>query len=113
MQLAVLLANRSGPLTDIEWSQLWGMAQDLAERFDGSIEAPEQDEVIQRAKELDQQCAALDAQVGLIVWLPGTPPLADMSREWHEGGCLPDRMGVVWGRRVSVGLGQGGCRTVN
>src|SRR5690606_3573899 len=27
LQLAVLLANRSGPLTDIEWSQLWAVAQ--------------------------------------------------------------------------------------
>src|SRR3546814_554437 len=96
MQLAVLLANRSGPLTDIEWSQLWGMAQDLAERFDGSIEAPEQDEVIQRAKELDQQCAALDAQVGLILWLPGTAPLADMSRVLQEVGFLPYGRQLAW-----------------
>src|SRR3546814_172996 len=38
MQLAVLLANRSGPLTDIEWSHLWTTAQSLAERFDGVVE---------------------------------------------------------------------------
>ncbi|KAG1220744.1 hypothetical protein G6F68_021114 [Rhizopus microsporus] len=38
MQLAVLLANRSGPLTAIEWSQAWARAQDMAERFDATIE---------------------------------------------------------------------------
>src|SRR3546814_17974634 len=96
MQLAVVFAKRSGPLTDIEWAQLWGMAQDLAERFDGSIEAPEQDEVIQRAKELDQQCAALDAQVGLILWLPGTAPLADLSRVLPDVGFLPYGRQLSW-----------------
>src|SRR3546814_11664610 len=72
------------------------MAQDLAERYDGSIEAPEQDEVIQRAKELDQQCAALGAQVCLILWLPGTAPLADMSRVLQEVGFLPYGRQLAW-----------------
>jgi hypothetical protein len=96
MQLAVLLANRSGPLTDIEWSQLWGMAQDLAERFDGAIEAPEQDEVIQRARELDEQCASLDAQVALVLQLPGTVPVADMTRALQEVGFLPHGRQLAW-----------------
>lgn len=96
MQLAVLLANRSGPLTDIEWSQLWGMAQDLAERFDGAIEAPEQDEVMQRARELDGQCASLDAQVALILQLPGTVPIADITRVLQEVGFLPYGRQLAW-----------------
>ncbi|HWK70703.1 MAG TPA: cell division protein ZipA C-terminal FtsZ-binding domain-containing protein [Burkholderiaceae bacterium] len=96
MQLAVLLANRSGPLTEIEWSQLWGMAQDLAERFDGAIEAPEQDEVMQRARELDGHCAGLDAQVALVLRLPGTAPVADMTRVLQEAGFLAYGRQLAW-----------------
>lgn len=69
LQLAIVLANRSGPLTDIEWSHLWTLAQNLAERFDGVIEAPEQDAVLARAQELDAHCAEMDAQVGMILQL--------------------------------------------
>src|SRR5690606_21058166 len=63
VQLAVLLANRSGPLTDIEWSQLWTLAQSLADRFDGAVEGPEIEAVLERATALDAGCADLDAQV--------------------------------------------------
>src|SRR5690606_24447180 len=71
MQLAVLLANRSGPLSEIEWSELWTLAQGLTERFDGSMEGPELNEVVERAKQLDAVCAELDAMVGLALQLPG------------------------------------------
>lgn len=80
LQLAVVLANRSGPLTAIEWSNLWTLAQNLAERFEGLIEAPDQAEVLQRASALDARCAALDAQVGLQLQLAA--PRADS--EIHE-----------------------------
>src|SRR5690606_12738714 len=89
MQLSVLLANRSGPLTDIEWSQLWTAAQGLAERFDGAIEAPEQTQVVARAGELDQVCAALDAQVGLVLRLQDVLTVAEVSSVPKEVGFLP------------------------
>ncbi|KAG1252908.1 hypothetical protein G6F66_015165 [Rhizopus arrhizus] len=62
MQLAVLLANRSGPLTAIEWSQAWARAQDMAERFDATIEGPDQQAVLEQGARLDDTCAALDTQ---------------------------------------------------
>ena len=96
MQLAVSLANRSGPLTDIEWSQLWTVAQGLAERFDGAIEAPEQDDVMQRARQLDELCASLDAQVGLALRLPGTMPVGDMTRALKDVGFLPYGRQLAW-----------------
>lgn len=70
VQLAVLLANRSGPLTAIEWSQAWARAQDLADHFEGSIEGPDQQVVLEQAARLDDTCAALDTQVGLTLVLP-------------------------------------------
>lgn len=69
IQLAVLLANRNGPLTEIDWSHLWSFAQNLADYFDATLEAPDQSEVVSKAKQLDALCASMDAQVGLILQL--------------------------------------------
>lgn len=96
MQLAVLLANRSGALTDIEWSHLWTIAQSLAERFDGSVEGPEQNIVIEQARQLDQLCAGLDAQVGLAVRLEGTRPVAEITRIGKEVGFLSHGKQLAW-----------------
>ncbi len=96
MQLSVLLANRSGPLTAIEWSHLWSMAQGLAERFDGAIEAPEQEQVMRRAAQLDALCASLDAQVGLTLRLQGTQPVGDISRVLKDVGFLPYGSQLAW-----------------
>lgn len=96
MQLAVLLANRSGPLTDIEWSHLWTIAQSLAERFEGSIEAPEQSSVLEKARQLDELCASLDAQVGLALRLSGTQPVADMVQVAHDAGFLSEHGRLAW-----------------
>jgi hypothetical protein len=96
MQLAVLLANRGGPLTDIEWSQLWGIAQGLAERFEGSVEGPEQEPVIKRARQLDELCAGLDAQVALALRLGGTRPVHEVARVAKEAGFLAYGRQLAW-----------------
>lgn len=95
-QLAVSLANRAGPLTDIEWSKLWSAAQDLAERFDGSMEGPEQQVVMQQARELDLLCAGLDAQVGLTLRLNDTMPVDQVSRSLQDAGFLPYGKQLGW-----------------
>ncbi len=69
LQLAVALANRSGPLTAIEWSQIWGKAQTLADKLEAAVDGPEQVDVLGRADELDSTCATLDAQVTLTLVL--------------------------------------------
>src|SRR5690606_20148938 len=79
LQLTVLLANRSGALTDIEWSSLWTIAQHLDESVVGSVEGPEQDSVLDRARQLDALCAGLDAQVGLALPLGEPRPVADVA----------------------------------
>ncbi|HWK61185.1 MAG TPA: cell division protein ZipA C-terminal FtsZ-binding domain-containing protein [Eoetvoesiella sp.] len=96
LQLAVLLANRSGALTDIEWSHLWAIAQSLAERFDGSVEGPEQAQVLARARELDALCADLDATVGLTLKLRGTQPVADVAQVLKNTGFLPYGRQMAW-----------------
>ena len=74
MQLAVLLANRSGPLTPTEWSQAWARAQQLADHFDAEVEGPDPREIAQRAKQLDAVCASLDTSVGLTLVARGPQP---------------------------------------
>src|SRR5690606_31102529 len=41
VQVAVLLANRSGALTRSEWEEALSRARVLADRFDGSVETPD------------------------------------------------------------------------
>lgn len=102
MQLAVLLANRSGPLTEIEWSELWTIAQGLAERFDGAIEGPEQSEVVARAAELDAVCARLDGMVGLALQLPGALDVAEVSRALEEVGFLRHGKQLAWMSELGI-----------
>lgn len=96
VQIAVLLANRSGPLTAIEWSQAWARAQDLAERFDAAIEGPDQQEVLERSARLDDTCAALDTQVGLTLMLGGMQSSGAVLNVAREMGFVPDGARLAW-----------------
>ncbi|WP_026067972.1 cell division protein ZipA C-terminal FtsZ-binding domain-containing protein [Pusillimonas noertemannii] len=102
VQLAVLLANRSGALTDIEWSHLWTIAQDLAERFEGSVEGPEQPQVLQRAQALDELCASLDAQVGLALRLGGTRALGEVLQAVKDAGFVSYGSQLAWMSEAGV-----------
>lgn len=102
LQIAVLLANRRGALSAIEWSQLWTAAESLAERFDGAVEGPEQDHVIQKAQALDELCAGLDAQVGLALQLP-KPVLAEsLLGTLNEVGFVRVAQGLAWVAETGV-----------
>lgn len=96
LQLAVLLANRSGALSDIEWSQLWTFAQTLANLHDGQVEGPEQERVVSRAQALDLLCADLDAQVGLSIRLAGPMPAQQVIAYVKEAGFLPYGRQLAW-----------------
>jgi len=96
LQLAVLLANRSGPLTAIEWSQAWARAQDLADHFEATIEGPDQQVVLERAGKLDTLCASLDAQVGLTLLLQAPRATAEIIGVARELGFVADGARLVW-----------------
>jgi len=96
LQLAILLANRSGPLTAIEWSQAWARAQDLAERFDASPEGPEQQPVLEHAHKLDDVCAALDTQVGLTLLLGCAQPAAEVLAIARDMGFVHEGPRLAW-----------------
>lgn len=67
LRFGVLLANRSGPLSAIEYSEVVTKVQGLADAFDGVTDFPEMDTVVQQAAALDARSSALDALVGLTL----------------------------------------------
>ncbi len=63
--VAVQLANRSGPLNEIEWSEFVAALQHISEQIPASCEIPDMRETTARARALDAQCVPLDAQIGI------------------------------------------------
>lgn len=96
MQVAVLLANRSGALTDIEWSQVWNKTQSIADQLEATVEGPNQQTVLDLAAKLDDTCAALDTQVGLNLLLPSMRPVGDITAVAKAIGFVPDHGRFVW-----------------
>lgn len=88
LQFAVLLANRSGPLTDIDWSKIWNRIQSIADALDGHLEGPEQSEVLQRAHALDALCAPLDSQVALTLILGSNHKIDDLLASAQSMGFV-------------------------
>jgi len=80
VQVAVLLANRSGALTRSEWEEALSRARILADRFDGNVETPDADATLKRAAEVDALCASMDVHVGLT--------LVSNSRRWSSSDIL-------------------------
>ncbi|HEX6019352.1 MAG TPA: cell division protein FtsZ [Burkholderiaceae bacterium] len=77
LQAGVQLANRSGALNEIEYSEFAQLMQTLADHFGALIELPDMLEVAARAKELDTFAGAHDAQLTVtlrangVAWSPG------------------------------------------
>jgi hypothetical protein len=104
-QAGVLLANRFGPLNEIEYSEFVHKVQAFAEGVGAMADFPDMLEVVGRARELDTFARPLDAQLTLV--------LRAHSVAWSVGyvqqcaarqGFVP---GVVPGRLVVPGEGEG------
>ncbi len=98
VQIAVLLANRSGALSAAEWAQAWSRAERIAEQLDARIEGPDPAHVAEHARQLDQLCATLDTSVGLTL-VPQRPQpwrVAEVLAHAHDAGFVegtdPDRL---------------------
>ncbi|MDO9023408.1 cell division protein ZipA C-terminal FtsZ-binding domain-containing protein [Zwartia sp.] len=94
--LAVLLANRSGALSAIEWSQIWNRAQALADQLECSIEGPDQQHVLEAASRLDDTCAGLDTQVGLTLLLGSMRPVSEVTAAAQSMGFVALNGGFAW-----------------
>ena len=96
-QAGVQLANRTGPLNEIEYSEFVVKAQAFADAVNGAPDFPEMLDEVARARELDQFAGGHDAQLGFTLrtreaaWSPGYVQ-QNASRLGFVPGAIPGRM---------------------
>jgi ZipA, C-terminal FtsZ-binding domain len=100
LQAGVQLANRSGPLNEIEYSEFMQKVQAFAEAVGASVDgadAPDMLEVVARARELDGLTTPLDAQLTVtlrsnsVAWaVPYVQQIA--TRLGFVPGTVPGRL---------------------
>ncbi|RZL66281.1 MAG: cell division protein FtsZ [Variovorax sp.] len=96
-QVGVQLANRTGALNEIEYSEFVVKAQAFADAVNGAPEFPEMLDEVARARELDQFASAHDAQLGFVLralhaaWSPGYVQ-QNAARLGFVAGIIPGRM---------------------
>ena len=96
-QAGVQLANRMGPLNEIEYSEFVVKAQSFADAVGGTPALQEMREEVARARELDQFASAHDAQLSLTLvarqsaWSPGYIH-QHAARLGFVAGVIPGRM---------------------
>jgi hypothetical protein len=98
-QAGIQVANRQGPLTEIEFSEFVVKAQAFAETFSATPEFPDMHEALAHARELDQFANAHDAQLSFTLqarksaWSPGYVQ-QQAARQGFVPGVIPGRMVV-------------------
>ncbi|VWX63421.1 Cell division protein ZipA [Burkholderiales bacterium 8X] len=96
-QVGVQLANRTGALNEIEYSEFVVKAQAFADAINGAPEFPEMLDEVARGRELDQFAGAHDAQLGFVLralhaaWSPGYVQQT-AARLGFVQGMIPGRM---------------------
>jgi hypothetical protein len=96
-QAGVQLANRTGPLNEIEFSEFVVKAQAFADAVNGAPEFPDMLDQVARARELDQFASGHDAQLGFTLrarnsaWSPGYLQQS-AAKHGFVSGAIPGRM---------------------
>ncbi|MDB5732408.1 MAG: ZipA FtsZ-binding region protein, partial [Variovorax sp.] len=96
-QVGVQLANRTGALNEIEYSEFVVKTQAFADAVNGTAEFPEMLDEVARARELDQFASAHDAQLAFVLrarhaaWSPGYVQ-QHAARLGFAPGLIPGRM---------------------
>lgn len=96
-QAGVQMANRTGALNEIEFSEFVIKVQEFADAVNGAPEFPEMLHEVARARELDQFASGHDAQLGFTLrarnaaWSPGYVQ-QNAARLGFVPGAMPGRM---------------------
>lgn len=96
-QAGVQMANRTGALNEIEYSEFVMKAQAFADAVNGAPEFPEMLHEVARARELDQFASGHDAQLSFTLrarnaaWSPGYVQ-QNAARQGFVPGAMPGRM---------------------
>lgn len=97
LQAGVQLANRSGALNEIEFSEYVAKTQAFCDAVGGTADFPDMLEEVARARELDQFASGHDAQLGFTLrarsaaWSPGYVQ-QQAARLGFVAGAVPGRM---------------------
>ena len=97
LQCGVQLANRTGALNQIEYSEFVMKTQAFADAMGGEPDFPEMLDEVARARELDHFASAHDAQLGFTLrarqtaWSPGYVQQS-AARIGFVAGSIPGRM---------------------
>jgi hypothetical protein len=97
LQAGVQLANRSGALNEIEFSEYVAKTQAFCDAVGGTADFPDMLEEVARARELDQFASGHDAQLGFTLrarsaaWSPGYVQ-QQAARLGFVAGTVPGRM---------------------
>ena len=98
LQAGVLMANRSGALNEIEYSEFVQKVEAYADATGASADIPDMLEVVARARELDALAAPLDAQLSVTLRTNGVAwSVGFVQQVAARLGLLP---GAVPGRWV-------------
>lgn len=96
-QAGVQLANRTGPMNEIEYSEFVVKAQSYADAVNGTAQFPEMLDEVARARELDQFASEHDAQLSFtlhahtVAWSPGYVQ-QNAAHLGFVAGAMPGRM---------------------
>ena len=97
LQCGLQLANRTGPMNEIEYSEFVVKSQALAEALGGVAQCADMLQEVARARELDQFASAHDAQLAFTLvargaaWSPGFIQ-QHAARHGFVAGSLPGRL---------------------
>lgn len=95
LRAAAQLANRSGPLNELEFSEFVTGTQQFADAIDGAPEFPDMLETVSMARELDGFAAQCDAQLSINVMSDGAPWSANyVQAVASQDGLLLSRDGT-------------------
>ena len=101
LQAGVQMANRSGPLNEIEYSEFVQKVQDFAEAVGADADVPDMLDVVARARELDALSNPLDAQLNVTLRSNGVAWSVSFVQQLAARlGFIP---GAVPGRMVLPG----------
>jgi hypothetical protein len=95
LRAAAQLANRSGPLNELEFSEFVTGVQQFADAIDAAPEFPDMMETVSMARELDGFAAQCDAQLSINVLSDGAPWSANyVQAVASQDGLLLSRDGT-------------------
>jgi hypothetical protein len=102
LQLAIQLANRSGPIGMVDLSDFISKAQLLSNALDAELDLASHNEIIESAKSLDDFAARCDIQLGItVVPKEGLWSLMTIQNVAHKAGFFLSRDGREYQRVVS------------